>query len=116
MQYLCYNLQCLLQVYFCKFVFINFFFIIDLCHETGSRLPLAPTGSNSSPRQSVVLPMVGGLVLQPARVAIPKLDLTWRRRLQERLEGEKFIFLLILNQFICVFLKKREVDSVQVCV
>ncbi|XP_069981430.1 uncharacterized protein [Penaeus vannamei] len=70
----------------------------SLPRTSGSRLPLAPTGSNSSPRQSVVLPMVGGLVLQPARVAIPKLDLTWRRRLQERLEARQDLDLSIIGE------------------
>ncbi|XP_042881583.1 uncharacterized protein LOC122259092 isoform X2 [Penaeus japonicus] len=70
----------------------------SLPRASGSRLPLAPTGSNSSPRQSVVRPMVGGLVLQPARVAIPKLDLTWRRRLQERLEARQDLDLSIIGE------------------
>ncbi|XP_047474973.1 uncharacterized protein LOC125029170 isoform X2 [Penaeus chinensis] len=70
----------------------------SLPRTSGSRLPLAPTGSNSSPRQSVVRPMVGGLVLQPARVAIPKLDLTWRRRLQERLEARQDLDLSIIGE------------------
>ncbi|XP_042221298.1 titin homolog isoform X1 [Homarus americanus] len=58
----------------------------NLPRTSGSRLPLGPIGNNLLPRQSVVLPMVSGHVLQPAMVAIPKLDVMWNRKLKERIQ------------------------------
>nr|XP_045595220.1 uncharacterized protein LOC123756181 [Procambarus clarkii] len=61
----------------------------SLPRPLGARLPLGATSNNISPRQSVVLPMVSGHVLQPAMVAIPKLDMMWSRKMQERSQGHQ---------------------------
>ncbi|XP_069192633.1 ELKS/Rab6-interacting/CAST family member 1 isoform X2 [Procambarus clarkii] len=61
----------------------------SLPRPLGARLPLGATSNNISPRQSVVLPMVSGHVLQPAMVAIPKLDMMWSRKMQERSQARE---------------------------
>ncbi|KAK8743738.1 hypothetical protein OTU49_001240 [Cherax quadricarinatus] len=61
----------------------------SLPRPSGSRLPLGPSSNNVSPRQSVVLPMVSGHVLQPAMVAIPKLNIMWSKKIQERTQARE---------------------------
>ncbi|KAK3880227.1 hypothetical protein Pcinc_015267 [Petrolisthes cinctipes] len=60
----------------------------SLPRTSGSRLPLAPGSSNSSP-QRAVLPMVSGHVLQPARVPIQKLNIAWQNKIRERSQDSK---------------------------
>ncbi|KAK4315003.1 hypothetical protein Pmani_013744 [Petrolisthes manimaculis] len=56
---------------------------ISLPRTSGSRLPLAPGSSNSSP-QRAVLPMVSGHVLQQVCVPIQKLNIAWQNKITER--------------------------------
>ncbi|XP_063846714.1 uncharacterized protein LOC135092236 isoform X1 [Scylla paramamosain] len=47
---------------------------------SGSRVTLSSSGVNTAPRQRAVPPMVGGHVLQPVMVPLPKLKIEWNDR------------------------------------